>query len=263
MKKVIMVIVAGSLLAACGEPGKKEAGIPKNSDWNADNLKGMVKTLEIMTYTPDSTGAIDKPDSCCSDVQHYDEQGYFTSFESKTTAGIVSTSGTATRYPDGRMKEFINMKHGKQQGRFSIELDEKGQYAHAIGYDSNNVMDIYYTDITDNDFGAITGAVAHHPDSSIKESFKSVYQGPIMESSTTTDSLGKTKSTFMITLNDKLDREKTIYTNHGKDSTTTEVETFTYETYDDQGNWTQRTTYDKDGKPKKVVKRTITYYPKA
>jgi inorganic pyrophosphatase len=47
-----------------------------------------------------------------------------------------------------------------------------------------------------------------------------------------------------------------------KDSTTTKTTTFKYDSYDEQGNWTQRTTFDDKGKATKVIKRTHTYYKK-
>ena len=45
-----------------------------------------------------------------------------------------------------------------------------------------------------------------------------------------------------------------------KDTTITTITKYRYDTFDDKGNWTQRTEMDKDGKPVKIVKRTITYY---
>jgi len=260
MKNIIFMAGLSLMLVSCNNEGKAPE-IPKNSDWVADNLKGRVKTVEIINYTPDSTGAIGEPDSCCADVQQYDENGYFTSYESKTKNGSISASGTATRHPNGQMKEMINNKDGKMQARFAIEVDADGKYIKATSYDSTNTMDLYYTDITENEYGQVTGAIGHHPDGSVKESFASQYNGSINMGSTTKDSVGKAKNEFKIEVNDKNDRAKTINTTYGKDSTTTKTFTYTYETYDDQGNWTQRTTHDENGKATKVEKRTITYYP--
>jgi hypothetical protein len=47
-----------------------------------------------------------------------------------------------------------------------------------------------------------------------------------------------------------------------KDSTITTVETYNYDSYDEMGNWTQRTKYDGDGKATKVEKRTYAYFRK-
>jgi len=61
-------------------------------------------------------------------------------------------------------------------------------------------------------------------------------------------------------LNDKSDPIEETTTTLEKGSTKTEKLTYKYDTYDDKGNWVQRTTYNEKGKPSKIVKRTITYY---
>lgn len=35
---------------------------------------------------------------------------------------------------------------------------------------------------------------------------------------------------------------------------------YKYDSFDDKGNWTQRTQSDENGKPEKITKREITYY---
>ena len=45
-----------------------------------------------------------------------------------------------------------------------------------------------------------------------------------------------------------------------KDSTTNKTMKYRYDSFDDNGNWAQRTEMDEKGKPVKIVKRTITYY---
>ncbi|HEX5151796.1 MAG TPA: hypothetical protein VFW07_10115 [Parafilimonas sp.] len=51
---------------------------------------------------------------------------------------------------------------------------------------------------------------------------------------------------------------ETNETNVTKDSTTKTNTTFAYDTWDDQGNRIQQTTTE-NGKPKKIIKRIITY----
>ncbi len=47
-----------------------------------------------------------------------------------------------------------------------------------------------------------------------------------------------------------------------KDSTTTKVTKYTYDSHDEMGNWTQRTTWDDKGKATAVTKRKYTYRKK-
>ena len=62
-------------------------------------------------------------------------------------------------------------------------------------------------------------------------------------------------------MNDKNDQEELSETVATKDSSKTTVTTYKYDNWDEQGNWTQQTTYN-DKEPTKVVKRIITYADK-
>jgi len=84
----------------------------------------------------------------------------------------------------------------------------------------------------------------------------------MQKSMTAKDSVGKMVYSYKAELNDKGEVAKSTSVEVGKDSTTTKVNTFTYDSFDEQGNWTQRTTYDEKGKATKVVKRAFTYFKK-
>jgi lysyl-tRNA synthetase class II len=262
MKKLWMGASLAALFCSCGAPAEKTEEPLKYSDWTSQNLKGMVKSLETTSYTPDSTGAIGAPDSCCIELELYDEKGFTTSFSSKTKDGVPSEEMTMTRYEGGQWKEMVNKKNGKVQGTFSIEIDANGKYFSAKDYDSSGTLRGFYTDLTEDEDGSVTGGIMHNPDSSIKSSFEAKYKKGLQISNIAKDSTGKVTFESNSELNEKGDIVKTTIKEVGKDSTTTKVETFTYDTYDDKGNWTQRTTYDEKGKATKVRKRVITYFTK-
>ncbi len=73
-----MLCITGSVLLSCNNADKKATEVAKNSDWNGQNLKGRVQTMEETTYTPDSTGKIGAMDSCCINIQQFDDKGYNT-----------------------------------------------------------------------------------------------------------------------------------------------------------------------------------------
>ena len=66
--------------------------------------------------------------------------------------------------------------------------------------------------------------------------------------------------TGSVKVNDKGDPIDEMSTTRQKDSTKTERMTYKYDSYDDSGNWTQRTTYNEKGKSSKIVKRTFIYF---
>ncbi len=261
MKKLFLTLIIGSFLFSCSN-NKTETEAAKNSDWTGQNLKGRVQTQEETSYTPDSTGKTGAMDSCCINVQQYDEKGYNTSSQSKDSKGTVKNESTVSHYDGGQAKEVISMTDGKKSSSFSIQIDKDGKYSGAQGYDSTGKMTSFYTDLKEDDYAGVTAGTEHKPDSSVKSSFTAEYNKGMQVSSTGKDSSGKVTFSFKAELNDKGDIIKTTVSNTMKDSTTTTVTTYKFDSYDEQGNWTQRTTYNDKGKATKVVKRTYTYYKK-
>jgi predicted metallo-beta-lactamase superfamily hydrolase len=91
------------------------------------------------------------------------------------------------------------------------------------------------------------------------------YNNQFLKDQSAKDSVGKEISSYAQTFDDKNHVIESTYKeiktdSTKKDSTVTTVTKYSYDTFDDKGNWTQRTEMDKDGKRSKIVKRTITYY---
>jgi hypothetical protein len=97
-------------------------------------------------------------------------------------------------------------------------------------------------------------------DGRIKGTWDNKYNGVTYVSGTSTDSTGKVNYTGWVKVNDKGDAIEEEATTTEKGATKTEKYTYKYDSYDDSGNWTQRTTYNDKGKPTKIVKRVFTYY---
>ena len=97
-------------------------------------------------------------------------------------------------------------------------------------------------------------------DGRVKSTWDFKYDGPIYVGGSSTDSTGKMSYTGSVKVNDKGDPIDEMSTTRQKDSTKTERMTYKYDSYDDSGNWTQRTTYNEKGKSSKIVKRTFIYF---
>ncbi len=261
MKKLFLAIATTAFLFACNS-GEKEAVVAKNSDWYSQNLKGMVQTMEQSSYTPDSTGKIGEMDSCCIDLDEFDEKGYMLKSVSKDSKGTITWENTMEHYEKGQDKSFTTMKDGKLRSTFNIAIDENGKYTSAQSLDSAGKVRFYYTDLTEDEDGNVTSGKGYNPDSTFSSSFASEYKNGESVSNTSTDSTGKVTFSSKSELNDKGYVAKRTSTRVGKDSTTITVVTYTYDSFDETGNWTQRTTYDDKGKATKVDKRTYTYFKK-
>jgi hypothetical protein len=140
-----------------------------------------------------------------------------------------------------------------------LDVDSLGKYVLATSYDSTGKVDVIYTDIQSNDFGQVLSAKGLHPDSSLKTTFTNRYDSIFYLGGESKDSVGKVTYSSSVTLNDKKDPASMSETKVTKDSSTTTNTVYAYGNTDSEGNWTEQTV-TVDGKPSKIVKRTITYY---
>ena len=261
MKKTFLAAAMALLLFACTTQ-KKETELAKNSDWYSQHLKGNVQTLEETSYSPDSTGVTGAMDSCCISTETYDEKGYTISSSKKDSKGAVTEEMSMSRYDKGQAKDMTMKKDGKHNSGFKIQLDAAGKYVTAQELDSAGNVKFFYTNLDEDANGAVTTGKRFKADSSLDGTFYNVYTDGMQTGNSYTDSSGKEVYKSVSELNDKGLIAKTTDTETGKDSSTTTVKTFTYDSFDEAGNWTQRTTFNETGKATKVVKRSFTYFKK-
>lgn len=251
------------IVFSCNESeSKKEAA--KNTDWLADNLTGKVEQTTDSTYKADSTGKQGELDSCCVVSTKYDEKGYSSGYSTVDKAGKDHVEGTFTHDETGLFTGQKFTKNGKVTSSLTVD-NKDGKPSIAKSFDSTNKMDFYYTDISMNDYGRLTGFKQYKPDSTLKSSMTFTYNNQFLKDQSSKDSAGKETSFYTQTFDDKNNVIESTYKevktdSTKKDSTTTTVTKYHYDTFDDKGNWTQRTEMNEKGKPVKVVKRTITYY---
>ena len=260
MKKIAWIPGTGLFLISCNN-NKQETEGPKNTDLIAQNLKGKVQLTEESSFKVDSTGKIGEMDSCCASINEFDKKRYNLKFYSKDSKGNSKEEGTMTPYEGGQFKEAITMADGKKKSSFTVRIDKDGKYSGGQSYDSTGKMDTYFSDLKENEYGAVTAGKAYKADSTLKYSFTNDYDKAINRGGHT-DSAGKMIYKSKMKVNDKGDVVEMNNISVSKDSAIHKKETYSYESYDDQGNWTQRTTYDDNGKVTKIVKRVISYYKK-
>jgi len=252
MKSVVMALLAVSLIACNSNQPRK------NTDLIQQNLKGKVQILEERTTNFDSSGKA-KADSTVG-ISGYNAEGYNTTYTAKDSSGKITLSQTISHNSDGTTSEVKGTKDGKQTFRVTIETDGKGNYTTAKSYDSTDKQDSYYSDLKTNEYGITYAGKQHFMSGKIKSTFDMKYEGPNFVGGLATDSTGKPSYQGTVKLNEKGDAMEEHYTSREKDSTITKDLMYKYDSYDDKGNWTQRTTTDAKGKQTSIVKRTFTYY---
>lgn len=258
MKKIFLIL-AGFFAVTCNDNDQTDA-TPKNSDLIQQNLKGKIQHLEEEPYKVDSIGKVRELDSCCIEISDFDEKGYLTRYHTKDGNQAIKDDFTYTRHENGLMKGWVKATDGKKKASLSIQLTKDGRYGDGQSYDSTGKMDAYYTNVKDNEYNLVTEIKKYKPDSTLEFSWSHMYDKNIWVSTTKTDSSGK----IVVSRKAKNDEKGNIIEltriDVKKDSTTTRVTTYKYDSYDEEGNWTQRTEYNDKGRPVKIVKRNITYY---
>jgi hypothetical protein len=258
MKQVILILSTAGFIIACNNSAEvKSAAYAKNTDIVQQNLKGKVQEYQETSSTIDSTGK-SKTDSLAS-INDFDEKGYQTKYFTKDSSGKTHTDQNISHDANGYVTEVTTMTDGKQTFKLVTEIKD-GKYTGGKSYDSSGKQDSYYTDLATNDNGVVYAGKQHFMDGRLKSTFDSKFDGPIYISGSQTDSTGKVSYSSSVKVNDKGDPISETSNTRVKDSTKTENMTYKYDSYDDTGNWTQRTTYNDKGKPTKVIKRTFTYY---
>jgi hypothetical protein len=261
--KRMAILFACFFMLACNNEGNKSAESKVTfSDLVAENLKGDISSIEETPFQTDSTGKAGAMDSCCIAVTEYDENGNVVKYNTKDSKGTLKEEGEITRYENGMWKGQKNMKDGKTNNSIETSMDDKGNYTGALAYDSTGKLEFYYTGLSQNEQGQITGWKQYDKDSVFRAEGANTFDKYKQLSYTMKDSVGKVKNSGATKYNDKGEQVENSNTNVTKDSTVTTVTKYTYETYDDMGNWTQRTTYNDKGKATKITKRVYTYRKK-
>ncbi len=257
MKKAILFAAITATLFSCNE---KKQEVAMNSDWLADNLQGKVEQTATTDYKTDTLGNIGEQDSCCIITMKYNNKGYITEYSSNNKAGSDKLVETITHYDNGATKNIKDSKNGNQNLEIAIQIDENGKYKGALEYDSAGKLEYYYTNITENDYGALTYMKKYNVDSTLNSSISRTYDRSLFIGGEEKDSTGNITQSSEVKLDDKNNIVEYALKDVTKDSTTDKITRYKYDSYDDKGNWTRRTKVDGSGKPLQIRKREITYY---
>lgn len=264
MRITIFSLAVALLLTACNQTESGSSAPSAINDLASENLKGDVTQVESDSYIVDSTGKTGDLDE--KNIAKYDSGGFAISYLSMNGKDSIKSD---SKYEHNGNGFFTSMQtlgaNGEKKSSMTVDYDSAGKYSLAKSYDSTGKMDVYYNDITANEYWQVTGAKGYHPDSTLKMSFTNNFDSVYYIGGVTKDSVGKITYSSTFNLDDKNNLEKmneTIVTTDPKtkkDSTKHTITTFTYDSWDSHGNWTQQTSFDEKGKPTKIVKRIITY----
>ncbi len=260
MGKVFIVLISAIIVYGCNQ---KKQSPKKYTDLFLYNLKGDIQTIEDSTYKIDSSGKL-KPDSIAFEKGEY-KDGYVVKYTDVDSIGNVSSESFYSHFSNGLWRGYKQVQKGKTSFSTEFQVDSSGKYVSGQQYDSTGKLQFYYAKLKQNEYGWLTEGKLCKPDSTLKFSFISNYEKQVYTGGSYYDSSGKETYRSTIKLNDKGDpiEETDIstykYSTTKKDSSTTTIKKYRYDSYDATGNWTQMTELDKNNKPVKITKRRITY----
>lgn len=252
MRKLIIPLLA--FMACNDQPSQEVTTNIKKSDWGFGNVRGNLETIESKTVDFDSTG---KADDSTQSFGVYDRAGNLVKETINDNSGDT-TIGEVTYYGNGFGKEEKTIVNGVVQVRLTIDSVIKGQHTAAQFWDSAGKQ-LGYCDVIYNEFGQVTWGKTFDMDGKLQFGWEFKIDGRYTIGSSRTDSTGKVVSQGTIKRNDKNDPAEAQYTTTEEGVTTTRKYTYTYDNYDDKGNWTQQSIY-RNGRLRSVTKRAITYY---
>jgi hypothetical protein len=268
MKKLPLLFALPLLVYSCseGEPKAEETTEVAEtvemirSDLTNEHLMGEIKSFEQMPYTPSEDGSIGEMDSCCIVIEEYDENGFMAMKPEKNMAGETTEVGVTERTETGSYSSFTRTANGTEVFKRVVYRDDEGKSVKAVDTDSTGQVTRVHTPDEMNEYEQPVKGKSFLEDSTYVGTWSWQYIDGQRVGQAWVDSAGVQWIDRVGEVNDKGWLSKAVDTRMNETGEeVTVVETYTYDSMDDMGNWTQRTELN-DGKPVEVLKRSYTYY---
>jgi hypothetical protein len=182
-------------------------------------------------------------------------------YTEKDSKGKVTRESIHERIDGSKLKSIKRTENGIEVWSRTIHRNDDGKALYAADTDTTGQVNRIHSIIEENEIGQSLLGKTHTADSTYLGTWAFKYIDGMSAGWSWIDSTGTQTIDSKGELNDKglLSKMETKSLDNDGNPITT-VETYTYESFDDNGNWTQRTKYDGDAKVVRVEKRTYTYY---
>jgi hypothetical protein len=268
MKKLALFLALPFLAYSCGEGEPKATETNEEveetvemvpSDLENEHMMGSVKSFEQMSYTPDAEGNIGEPDSCCKKVEEYNDLGFLVKVTDTKLSGEIDEEVMFEHYEDGYFKRVEVKQDGEEVFTRTVTID--GDNRTATDTDTTGQVSRVHKMTEQNDrHQPVSGTTYLADGTTYVGTWTYDYADGLTTGRTWTDSTGTVLIKETGEVNDKgWLSTKTVKRMDKDGQEVNYVETYTYDSLDEMGNWTQRTMY-KDGEPAEVLKRSYAYY---
>jgi hypothetical protein len=265
MKKLLIILFLPLLIIQCKNSEKssdnttEDAAMERNN-WANAHLNGKVKSIEETPYTPDESGKISEMDSCCVELKEYSDKGFIMKYTEKNKEGTVTQVNVMEHSETGKFISNTRFKNGKEVWKRVVNRDEEGNPLGAFDSDSTQQVTRIHKGEVYNDFNQPVSGKTYTSDSTYLGTWSYKYIDGLRAGYSWIDSANVQRINRTGEVNDKgwISKVVDVRVEENGDTTTTS-ETYTYDSFDEMGNWTQRTEYI-DQKPVHVMKRSYTYH---
>jgi hypothetical protein len=248
------LLLAG--ISSCAEPQKAKT---KYSDLRRENIKGDVQLMRTTFYNCDSTGKIGEMQDCCSTLMEYNEDGNLIKQTSTNKEGKITEEETTTIHKNGLRTSVTTIRDGKKTRYMVLDVNDAGQYYAGKVFDSADKLQMYYEDMLMNEHGQPVSFTLYAKDSSIIMKEEAKYDGNKLLSYFQTNKEGKQIARFENKFNAKGEMIESVTVEITDKGEQKSVRKYTYDKYDSQGNCTQTTNWDGQGKATGILKIEFTY----
>lgn len=267
MKKYFIFLLP-VLAIACSDPKPpsteqeeivEEVEMERNS-WTNWHLKGEVKTITETPYLTDEAGAMGMMDSCCVEITEFDPMGFRSKVTEKNSEGKVTGENVVVHSETGKFVSSTWTRDGKQVWQRTVTRDEDGKVTSAFDTDSTMQITNFYDTDEMNEFNQPVSGKSYAADSTFVGTWSWKYIDGLRSGRGWIDSTGVQLIDRTGEVNEMGWLSKVVDTrmdDNGEMVTT--VETYTYDSFDEAGNWT-KCTLSENNEPVKIMTRTYTYY---
>jgi len=250
----LFIVSAG--ISSCAEPQKAKT---QYSDLRRENIKGAVQFMRTTFYNCDSTGKIGEIQDCCSTLMEYNEDGNLIKQTSTNKEGKITEEETTSIHKNGLRTSVTTIRDGKKTRYMVLDVNSAGQYYAGKVFDSADQLQMYYEDMLMNEHGQPVSFTLYAKDSSIIMKEEAKYDGNKLLSYFQTNKDGKQIARFENKFNAKGEMIEAITVEITDKGEQRSVRKHTYDKYDSQGNCTQTTNWDGEGKATGIMKIEFTY----
>jgi hypothetical protein len=263
MKQLLILAIVPTIFTASYAQAQSDSHMDKATKpvtfMESEGLVGNIKTLEETPFKSDENGNAQEMEECCKRLIEVNKDGHVVKVTEKNSDGSIDMVSVYALNASGKSFLTTITEDDKTRTR-ERKFDANGHAILGTWRDHNgNITDFHTVDLR-NEFGQALSGRSYHANGEYMGRWSRQRVDKVRLGESWTNSSGVKVFSHIGEANEKgwLSKLTDVHIDE-EGNKTTEIETFTYDKFDDVGNWTQRTKV-RGGIAVEVMKRQYTYY---